>query len=360
MTPFIRVILETKPVIVKKTTRSPKTPIISDVIEALKYCFVPLNGDCSNANSCSSIEATFDDLILPRQIKECVLDLAYSVSNARKNSTPFRHFILHGPDGAGKSMAAKKIAKVADIDFAHVCGRRVFTTGDESVSQIQTLFSWAKMSPKGMLLFIDEAETFLGSTDSSLMNETSSGHNALSAFLYNISKLRKRIILVLATNRVQDLDKEVLVHFTERIFLPLPDAGCRNELILSYFDLCVQKFVECKHADAFSFKSTLIQFVTRQAPVPLSIEEDLMSGEQLEEVVAATRGLSGDDIRELMIAMQRALCDSENGKLDFAMAWKLVEAKVKHHRDCQTMAGEHKLAGSYLDGDIDLQDITFV
>ena len=119
------------------------------------------------------------------------------------------------------------------------------------------------------------------------------------------------------------------------------------------------KFVEDKNADALTLKSKMA-FFTHQPHLPLSIEDNILSGEQLEEVVAATRGLSGDDIRELMIAMQSELMSPENdGRLGFASVWQLVEAKVKHRRDSQAAAGVHTL--SYLDGgDIDLQDVTFV
>ena len=119
------------------------------------------------------------------------------------------------------------------------------------------------------------------------------------------------------------------------------------------------KFVEDKNADALTLKSRMAQFFTHQPHVPLSIEDNILSDEQLEEVVAATRGLSGDDIRELMFAMQSELMSPENdGRLGFASVWQLVEAKVKHRRDSQAAAGVHTL--SYLDGDIDLQDVTFV
>ena len=49
---------------------------------------------------------------------------------------------------------------------------------------------------------------------------------------------------------------------------------------------------------------------------------------------------------------------SENGTLDSVSCWEMVEAKVKHHWDSEILAGEHHI--SYLDGDLDLQDVTFV
>ncbi len=90
----------------------------------------------------------------------------------------------------------------------------------------------------------------------------------------------------------------------------------------------------------------------------LSIEEGMMTGEQLGETVAATRGFSGADIRDMMLTLQSALVESEQGQLNTALAWKVIEEKVKHHWEMEAM-GEHFF--SYLDGDqLDLQDVTFV
>ena len=122
--------------------------------------------------------------------------------------------------------------------------------------------------------------------------------------------------------------------------------------------MCVYQAFENYNKNASSFKSQLIRFFTRQPSVLLSIDEDLMTGDQLEDIVAASRGLSGDDIRNLMTGIQSFVKSSENGRLDFATVWRLVEAKVKFHRDSQVISGEHAI--SYLDGDIDLQDVTFI
>lgn len=321
------------------------------------------------------MEESFNDLVLPKEIKESVLDLARSTCQARDDKdTSFRHVIFHGPDGVGKSMAAKKLAQVVGIDYAHVCGRDIQTSGEKAVRQIQTLFSWARLSSDGILLFIDDAEAFLRSIESSPMNDvyTRENNNALCTFLHNMKGLRKNIIFVLATNRVKDLDAQVLDLCEERIFIPLPDARSRKSMLLFYFDTCVQKIIKHKNS-TFSVKSKLIQLITRQDPLVLSIEDNIMEGEQLEEAVAATRGFSGNDIRDLMLAMQTVVQVSENGRLAKSTAWKVIEDRVKRHwleqttwcRYCHTHCncngfGDSNTKG-YLDGDvIDLQDITFV
>ena len=78
-------------------------------------------------------------------------------------------------------------------------GGDVGPLGSDAVTQIHSLFSWAKFSPKGVLLFIDEAEAFLASRSNGIMGETA--HNALNALLYHTGSERKDFFLVLATNR---------------------------------------------------------------------------------------------------------------------------------------------------------------
>jgi hypothetical protein len=138
------------------------------------------------------IDAAFADLILPREIKEKIQDLAHSICRAHSQSMSFSPILFCGPDG--KRMAAMTLAKALRMDYAQVCGQDVITTGVEGVSQIQTLFSWANLSSRGVLLFIDKVEVFL-STDT-----TTSGENALSAFLSNMCR-RRNVLLVLATNQ---------------------------------------------------------------------------------------------------------------------------------------------------------------
>lgn len=86
-------------------------------------------------------------------------------------------------------MVAKKLANVIGIDYALMSGGDVSPLGCDAVTQIHNLFSWAKMSKKGVILFIDEAECFLGSRESGLMSDVA--HNALNALLYNTGGERK-------------------------------------------------------------------------------------------------------------------------------------------------------------------------
>ena len=95
---------------------------------------------------------------------------------------------------------------------------------------------------------------------------------------------------------------------------------------------------------------------TRKRPV--HIDEDVMTGDQVEEIVAATCGFSGEDINDLMVVMQQAAYASVNKRLDVTTAWRVVlEVKARLDRE-DSVFRAHRL--SYLDCDVPQQELTFV
>ena len=159
----------------------------------------------------------------------------------------------------------------------------------------------------------------------------------------------KDFMLVLATNRAEDLDAAILDRCDESIYFPLPDASCRKDLIMLYFNLHFRKFMETNNKQALSLRSQIRNYFTNKKPIIMSVEPDLMTGAQLESTVGVTRGFSGREIGKLMVALQGAMYVSKNGKLDFVTAWKLIETKVREHMAKIEMVGNNHL--SRLDAD---------
>lgn len=65
-------------------------------------------------------------------------------------------------------MAAKRLARTAGMDYAIMSGGDVAPLGSGAVSQLHELFDWAERSKRGLLLFVDEADAFLGRRGSSM------------------------------------------------------------------------------------------------------------------------------------------------------------------------------------------------
>jgi len=198
-----RILLEAalgRPKLVRETTRV-------SLLRAICKNFLLLGNRSGNANN-EPCQENFRDLVLPEALKKRVLTIAKSARHARRNRAPHRHMLLYGPPGTGKTLVAKKIAECVGMDYALMSGGDVGPLGSDAVTQIHALFSWAKMSQKGVLLFIDEAEAFLGSRSKYSMSECA--HNALNAILYNTGGERRDFMLILATNRADDLDAAIL------------------------------------------------------------------------------------------------------------------------------------------------------
>ena len=83
-------------------------------------------------------------------------------ANTRKHGAPFRHMLFYGPPGTGKTLAAKKLARTSGLDYAIMSGVDVAPLGGGAVTQLHKVFDWAETSKRGLLLFIDEADAFLG------------------------------------------------------------------------------------------------------------------------------------------------------------------------------------------------------
>ena len=177
----------------------------------------------------------FRDVILATACERRVLELAQATRNARHNRAPYRHLLFYGPAGTGKSMVAKRLALHSGMDWAIMSGGDVGPLGEQAVTDLHNLFSWARSSSRGLMLFIDEAEAFLGSRARSAENMTVHMRNALNALLFQTGDQSKHFMLVLATNRAADLDAAVLDRVDEAVHFGLPENTQRLEIASEYF-----------------------------------------------------------------------------------------------------------------------------
>ena len=146
-------------------------------------------------------------IVLEESLDSQLRKIAVSTAHTKKNRAPFRHLLLHGkciwrsmydinwvltkpphtslytgPPGTGKTMFAKGLAHHSGLEFAILTGGDIAPLGRDAVTEIHKLFEWAKTSRKGLLLFVDEADAFLQSRETSRISEDQ--RNALNAFLY--------------------------------------------------------------------------------------------------------------------------------------------------------------------------------
>mmetsp|Transcript_36387 Transcript_36387/g.59337 ORF Transcript_36387/g.59337 Transcript_36387/m.59337 type:complete len:431 (+) Transcript_36387:97-1389(+) len=121
-------------------------------------------------------------IVLEESLDSQLRKIAISTAHTKKNRAPFRHLLLHGPPGTGKTMFAKGLAQHSGLEFAILTGGDIAPLGRDAVTEIHKLFEWAKTSRKGLLLFVDEADAFLQNRETTKISEDQ--RNALNAFLY--------------------------------------------------------------------------------------------------------------------------------------------------------------------------------
>ena len=100
---------------------------------------------------------------MDESLRRRVVLLARATRNARRHGAPFRHLLLYGPPGTGKTTVARRLAERSGMDYATMSGGDVGPLGADAVTELHALFNWARTSRRGLLLFIDEAESFLAS-----------------------------------------------------------------------------------------------------------------------------------------------------------------------------------------------------
>lgn len=226
--------------------------------------------------------------------------LAEATRHAHDNAAPLRHVLLFGPPGTGKTLVATCLAKHCGLDFAIMAGGDVAPLGPLAVTELNALFAWAKTSPRGMLLFIDESEAFLSSRSrgSAGKGMGEDARNALSALLAATGDHSPKLMLVLATNRPGDLDSAVTDRVDESIFLGAPDEGARAGLL----DLYYKRHVLGRSAGAMAAERRPL-CARKRAARPLAVASDVTPA-FLRELASLTAGLSGRAIAKVMVAAQ--------------------------------------------------------
>ena len=177
--------------------------------------------------------------------------------------------LLYGPPGCGKTMLAKALAHESGATFInlHISTLTEKWYGDSN-KLVNAVFSLArKLQPS--IVFIDEIDAVLGTRRS---GEHEASGMVKAEFMThwdgltsaNTSGEPQRILLLGATNRIQDIDEAILRRMPKKFPISLPTASQRLRIL------------------GLVLKDT-------------KIDKD---GFDLEYLVQVTAGMSGSDIKE--------------------------------------------------------------
>ncbi|KAL2267767.1 hypothetical protein VTJ83DRAFT_5044 [Remersonia thermophila] len=144
--------------------------------------------------------------------------------------------LLYGPPGCGKTMLAKAVAHESGASFInlHISTLTEKWYGDSN-KLVRAVFSLAqKLQPS--IIFIDEIDAVLG-TRRSGEHEASGMVKAEFMTLWdgltstNAAGVPNRIVVLGATNRINDIDEAILRRMPKKFPVPLPDLEQRRRIL---------------------------------------------------------------------------------------------------------------------------------
>ncbi|KAJ8550192.1 hypothetical protein K7X08_033899 [Anisodus acutangulus] len=174
-----------------------------------------------------------DTILLALQSPEVYDDIAHGTRRKFETNRP-RAVLFEGPPGTGKTSCARVIANQAGVPLLYVPLEIIMSKYyGESERLLGKVFSLANDLPNGAIVFLDEVDSFATARDGETHEAT---RRLLSVLLRQIDgfEQEKKVVVVAATNRKQDLDPALISRFDSMITFPLPDQQTRQEIAAEY------------------------------------------------------------------------------------------------------------------------------
>jgi len=183
-------------------------------------------------------ERRLEDLVLPSSVEAAVSELVEEHHRAdllRSYGLEPRHrVLLVGPPGSGKTSLAEVIASEVMVPLLVARYEALITSYlGETAGRLDALFDAVRARP--CVLFFDEFDTI--AKERGDQHETGEIKRVVSSLLLQIDRLPSYVIVVVATNHPELLDRAVWRRFQARLNLP---AATRDGVI-AFLDRWVER-----------------------------------------------------------------------------------------------------------------------
>ncbi|XP_065879341.1 uncharacterized protein [Euphorbia lathyris] len=226
------------------TTRMPSAEKTVSALESMGVKIYGLSKPLANS---SNTDISWDNIAgydqQKREIEDTILlalhspdvydDIARGTRQKFESNRP-RAVLFEGPPGTGKTSCARVIANQAGVPLLYVPLEIVVSKYfGESERLFAKVFALANELPNGGIVFLDEVDAFAIARDTEMHEAT---RRILSVLLRQIDgfEQKKKVVVVAATNRKQDLDPALLSRFDAMITFGLPDQLNREKIIAQY------------------------------------------------------------------------------------------------------------------------------
>lgn len=182
---------------------------------------------------------SLDDIILPDNVKEQILDIADYAKNSKivfeewglQKTHKYSKRLginLYGASGTGKTMAAHAIAKhlrrkILIVNYADIESKYV----GETPKNIRKVFEVAKET--NSILFFDEADAILSKRVTNMTGAVDVSVNQTRSVMLMIMNDYQDFI-IFATNFIENFDPAFMRRISMHVRFDLPDYKCRKQL----------------------------------------------------------------------------------------------------------------------------------
>ncbi|XP_057764967.1 uncharacterized protein LOC130985834 [Salvia miltiorrhiza] len=174
-----------------------------------------------------------DTILLALKSPEVYDDIARGTRCKFETNRP-RAVLFEGPPGTGKTSCARVIANQAQVPLLYVPLEIVMSKYyGESERLLGKVFSLANELQDGAIIFLDEVDSLATTRDTDIHEAT---RRLLSVLLRQIDgfEQEKKVVVIAATNRKQDLDPALLSRFDSMVTFALPDQQTREAIVTQY------------------------------------------------------------------------------------------------------------------------------
>lgn len=242
---------------------------------------------------------TLKDLYFDSTFQHRVDEIITTLRNTKNAHGYYLNYLFYGLPGTGKTATARAIAYESGMDFAFMTGGSVLDLlrSGKGIQRLKEVFDWAQSSKRGLVLFIDEADAFLGDPNGSMSEELNA---MLKAFLNYTGTESKNFCLILSTNHPNKLSKAVLsrVGYRQQVLFDLPTLEARIQMVRHFMN-----------------KYFLTSKILRNFPMNVAIDY----------IAQQTQGFAGRELSYLILGMEKAALTTN----DLALTQNIIEYIVQ-------------------------------
>ncbi len=258
------------------------------------------------------------EMILSPELRKRLEAVAYAARTIHKKilsgykNIRYRNLLLWGPPGTGKTMFARILAEHSDMDYVIMSGSSFsqYRQG-EGITHMNKLFQWAKSAPTGgLIIFIDEAEAFLGGRASS--DIASESYQLLTNFLNLTGERSDKIMLIFGTNHPEALDEAMKRRIDDSIEIPLPQLEERFGVLSLY-----------RNKHMIDLKENSPEFIESV--------ETFLNEEILRDISVKTAGLSGGELEGIINSIISEGYIAKDGCISKGIVESVVAYAVQKH-----------------------------